>query len=79
MVSITAPLNGSSVNSSFIEIEGKALNISYITLNDRQIFTNEEGIFKEKLLLSYGYNVITISAKDRFGRNTKEILEIIYQ
>ncbi len=79
IVDVSAPSNGKSVTKPLVEIEGVAKNISYITLNDRQIFTDEEGVFKEKLLLLYGYNLITISAKDRFGRNTKEVLEIIYQ
>lgn len=79
VVQTITPKNGELVDKSLIEIEGVATNISFITLNDRQIFTNEEGFFKEKLLLSYGYNLITIKAKDRFGRNTKEVLEIIYQ
>lgn len=79
VISINTPINGSSVDESLVEIEGEAKNISYITLNDRQIFTDEEGFFKEKLLLSYGYNLVTIAAKDRFGRDTTEVLEIIYQ
>lgn len=79
IITTTFPTNGSVVGNSLVDIKGKAKNISYISLNDRQIFTNKEGVFNEKLLLSYGYNLITISAKDRFGRNTREILEIIYQ
>ena len=48
-------------------------------MNDRQMFTDEEGEFSEKLLLSYGYNIITVKAKDRFGRETKKTLELIYK
>ncbi len=77
-IEIISPQNGSSVNKSLLEIIGTAKNISYITLNDRPIFTNEKGEFKEKLLLFPGYNIISIKAKDNFKRKTNKTLEIIY-
>lgn len=79
VIKIHAPVNGASVEHSLINIEGTAKNISRISMNDRQIFTDEEGEFNEKLLLSYGYNIITIKAKDRFGRDTEKTLELIYK
>jgi len=79
IVLITAPTNGATVNDPFLEITGTAKNISFIALNDRQIFTDEHYIFSEKLLLYYGYNIITIGAGDQFGRVIKKTLEIVYQ
>ena len=79
MISIENPQNGSTLVESLISIEGHAENISYISLNDRQIFIDEAGAFKEKLLLSYGYNIMTIKAKDKFGRETQETLELVYK
>jgi hypothetical protein len=79
IIKIHAPLNGASFNNSLIKIKGIAKNISYISMNDRQIFTNENGEFGEKLLLSDGYNIITIKAEDRFGRKTESKLELIYK
>ena len=48
-------------------------------MNDRKIFIDQQGNFKEKILLSYGYNIITMKANDKFGRNTKKKLELIYK
>lgn len=79
VVKIKTPLNGASVEQSLINIKGVAKNISRISMNDKQIFTDDEGEFSEKLLLSYGYNIITIKAKDRFGRDTEKTLELIYK
>lgn len=79
VIKIQNPENGMSLDYSLIEIKGIAKNISLISMNDRQIFTDEQGEFSEKLLLSYGYNIITIKAEDRFGRKTKETLELIYK
>jgi len=78
-ITIYSPTNGESVDMSLVEISGIAKNISYISINDRQIFTDEEGVFKEKLLLYPGYNIISVKAEDRFDRNIEKTLEIIYK
>ena len=79
IIEIKSPQNGSSLEHSLIEIKGKAKNISHISMNGRQIFTDDKGIFSEKLLLSYGYNIITIKAQDRFDREIEKNLELIYK
>lgn len=78
-ISISSPINGSSVSGSLAEITGIAKNINSIAMNDRKIFTDEQGNFKENVLLSYGYNTIKISASDKFGRNEEKIIEVIYK
>ncbi len=78
-IEILSPQNGSLISSSFTEIVGKAKNITEISLNDRKIYIDEEGSFKEDLLLSYGYNVLIIKASDKFGRKTEKVLEVIYK
>lgn len=79
VVKIQKPQNGASLNYSLVNIKGITKNISRISMNDRQIFTNGQGEFSEELLLSYGYNIITLKAEDRFGRETKKTLELIYK
>lgn len=76
---ITTPINGSTSAESLIIIEGVAQHISHIQLNDGQIFVDEDGNFREQLLLSPGYNIITLEAQDRFGRETTKTLELIYK
>jgi hypothetical protein len=78
-IEVVFPKNGSLISNSLIEVSGIAKNINNISLDDRKIFTDEQGNFKEKLLLSYGYNAITIKAGDKFGRNIEKIIEVIYK
>lgn len=78
-ISITSPHNGATVLDSFITVAGTARNISNITLNDRPIFIDEEGVLNEHILLHYGYNKITLAAQDRFGRMTEKTLEFVYK
>lgn len=77
-VIITSPLNGSTASSSPIEVVGIAKNITSISLNDRQIFIDEKGNFKEKLLLYPGYNIMSVKAEDRYKRTVEKKLEVIF-
>jgi len=78
-ITISTPKNGATLDDSLIRIAGKAQNIATITLNDRSIFIDESGAIEEDILLSYGYNIITFRAEDRFGRETTETLELVYK
>lgn len=76
-ITITSPTNGSFVSNPLIEITGVTKNISFISLNDRPIFIDEKGNFKEKLLLYPGYNIMSIKARDRYKRTVEKNLEVI--
>jgi hypothetical protein len=76
---ISSPANGSVISESLISIEGQGKNTTEITLNDRAIVVDETGKFNEKMLLSYGYNVLELKAEDRFGKTTEQKLQIVYK
>ncbi|HRY30891.1 MAG TPA: hypothetical protein P5328_00665 [Candidatus Paceibacterota bacterium] len=75
---IESPQNGGVFDAPLIKITGKALNISYLELDGRQIYTEENYSFSESLLLHPGYNIIQLVAKDKFGRGTEESLQLMY-
>ncbi len=76
---IESPKIGEVVSTSYIEVKGRVLNISSLSLNGRQIFTDEHGVFSEGLLLARGYNIIELTATDKFGRVKKEKREVILE
>lgn len=78
VVSVTNPRNGDTATEEMVVVEGEVENVAYITLNGRQIFADSEGVFREKLLLLPGYNIITIEAEDKFNRETTETIELVY-
>ncbi len=78
-IEVTYPATGASVSDSLLEISGVAKNIKDITLNGRSILMDEEGNFKEKVLLSYGYNALELKASDKFGSNTEKVVEVVYK
>ena len=65
-------------NERIITLSGNALNITHLWLNDRQIYTDEKGYFKEALVLENGYTITTLKAKDRYGRETKVVRSFVY-
>ena len=76
---ITSPQNGEVTDKELVEVTGKAENVNFISINDRSIFLDGDGNFKEFLLLSSGYNIIVIKARDKFERSISKKLEVIYQ
>ncbi len=75
-ISIISPKNGIHVVEPEVLISGVVKNIVAINLDDRPIFVDERGFFKEIYLLSPGDNQIKISAKDKFGKQKTEIVEL---
>ncbi len=76
-INLTSPENGMTFSNALIEIEGTAKNISYLNLNGRPIFTDKNGRFNEKFLLSPGYNIIKLDARDKFKNYTEKTLELV--
>jgi hypothetical protein len=79
-IDILRPQNGETITESpLIRVQGEARNIAFMELNNKQIDTNEESKFNEPVLLYPGYNVITIFAKDKFGRIVEKQIELVYK
>ncbi len=79
VVEIIEPTSGSTVGTPLVTIHGIAKRISKLSLNNRQIFTDEKGSFDETLLLGEGYTILTVRAEDRFGRKVRQTIELIYK
>lgn len=77
-INIVSPENGSQFEEPTITLIGKTKNISFISLNDRPIFVDEDGNFSEKLLLSPGLSIIELYGQDRFDRETRILLQYVY-
>ncbi|OHA18741.1 MAG: hypothetical protein A2664_04515 [Candidatus Taylorbacteria bacterium RIFCSPHIGHO2_01_FULL_46_22b] len=79
VLTISSPRNGQTVSSTSpsVLLEGTATGVSFLTINGLQVFTNEKGIFARKLLLTEGYNIITVEAQDKFKRSVKKELQLI--
>lgn len=61
-----------------VTLLGSTKNISHLWLNDRPIYTDPSGNFKEALVLENGYTITTLKAVDRYGRTTTLTREFVY-
>lgn len=71
--------NGENFKDNFVTLTGIAKNASQLILNNRTIPVDQKGIFKEAMVLLPGYNTITISAKDKFGKATEKSFSVYYR
>ena len=78
-ITVNEPKNGSTVSEQMIKISGIVKNIKKISLNDRPIYIDEAGAFSERLLLSEGYNILKVSAWDKFNKKTEKLIEVVYK
>jgi len=74
---IKSPENGETFSRAIIIINGKVTNTDVLLLNNRSIITDGFGNFEEKLILARGYNIIELIAKDKFGREKEERIEVV--
>lgn len=66
------------VSEPTIAIQGKTERIASLSMNGKVIPVTEEGGFSELYVLTPGYNRITLSAQDRYGKTTDRIIEVVY-
>ncbi|MEK7645380.1 MAG: hypothetical protein AAB391_03645 [Patescibacteria group bacterium] len=80
IITITYPTETTSItlapNQPLI-IEGTIQNSVSVNLNGRKIYLDEKGDFREQLLLSKGYAIITVKAEDRYQRVSQKTLELM--
>jgi uncharacterized membrane protein len=70
--------DGIKVTNSILQVSGNAKNATNLTLNGREISINEAGDFNETIALLLGYNVINITARDKFGYIDEKNYKISY-
>lgn len=75
---IETPANGALLSESAYTLTGTAKNVSFISVNDRQIYINKDNRFTEKLIALPGYNIIKVVVRDRFNKEKEEKIEFYY-
>lgn len=65
---LTSPINGQVSPKGLISIQGQVARVSSLTLNDVPLLPDEQGHFSTTLAFPAGTSILTLTAKDRFGR-----------
>jgi hypothetical protein len=79
IIEVFDPTKDTETEANVIDVKGRAKNIAFISLNEKPIFVDKEGLFEEKLLLSPGSNIIEIKARDRFKKEIVKTIKIYYK
>ncbi|MFA6251748.1 MAG: hypothetical protein WC603_03940 [Candidatus Paceibacterota bacterium] len=66
-----------SDNSSIITVEGNASKAIHLTLNGREIFIEKNGDFSESVSVLPGFSIVTLNAKDKFGKTAEKKFELV--
>jgi Glucodextranase, domain B len=74
---VTSPQNNEALSNPVVTVSGQVENAVSLSLDDRPIFPDQTGNFSEELLASPGLNIIKLDAKDRFGRETEQTLNVV--
>lgn len=75
-IEIWTPTAEAKTEEAVIVVKGQAKNIAAISLNERPISVDPDGIFQEKLFLSPGFNTIEVKATDRFKKERVESIRV---
>jgi hypothetical protein len=76
-LSINGIEDGMIYTQSVLNVVGNAKRSAHLTVNGREVTINQSGEFSDTLVLLPGYNIIRISAEDKFGKKTEQIFEVI--
>lgn len=82
VLDISSPQNNSNITGSknkVVEIKGVSEKDATVTINDRFVYTSDEGTFIYKYDLSNGENKFTIRSKDSAGNETSKEFILFYQ
>ena len=77
-VKISATLESQN-NSSLTTIKGTAPKATYLSLNGREIFIDKSGNFSESIVVLPGFSVVTLNARDKFGKTAEKKFEVVYE
>lgn len=65
-----------SNGTNLFSLKGNAKHATFITVNGREIFIQKNGDFEEKIAIPDGYSVITLFARNKFGKDGEKTIEV---
>lgn len=75
-LNILLPKNNEVINESVVHITGKTDQYATVAVDGDEVMVGLDGSFKKSLFLFPGERKITVIAKNRFGRQTQEIITV---
>lgn len=70
--------DGQSVTSPTLEVSGEAKHAVGVTIDGHTVSVDTHGLWKDTVVLLPGYNSVTVTAADKFGRKVSNQFAIYY-
>lgn len=76
-IEVTGITDGEKITNPYLVLSGTAKNATMLTLDDRSILMDQNGVWNESLVLSPGYTVVTFKAEDKFGKEREQVFHVV--
>ncbi len=76
---ITEPKNGVLFKTTRVQISGRSEPKTTVWVAGREFITDEKGFFQGEISLDPGYNELGIKVKNRFGKETRKMLQLVVE
>lgn len=78
-LSIYSPQNNTVVNNEVLDLTGKTDRDSVLLINNQRVILDKDGTFATSLKLKPGLNTLSFLSVNKLGKETEEVLTIIYR
>lgn len=75
-LSIVTPQDGQAISENIVSVSGKTDPYATVTINNENAYVDLTGSFKKTLYVYSGQAKISVSAKNRYGKETKKEVQI---
>lgn len=75
---VLSPERDTSIENNAITVEGKTKEGNSIDINNQSVVVNNGGSFKETLFLQDGLNILTVTAKDTYGKKNIVVRKVVF-
>ena len=78
-LTVSGVQNNETTTSPVLSLSGVAYHAVQIIVDGRTVSVEENGTWQDSVALMNGYNVISVSAKDKFNRTISKIFTVNYE
>lgn len=75
-LSILTPKEGQAIPANIVSVSGKTDPHAAVTINNEDVYVDLTGSFKKTLYVYSGQGKISVTAKNRYGKETKKEVQI---
>lgn len=76
-LTVTGMPDDTTTHEAYLPLSGKAKNAVWLSINGRPLSITKDGDWADAIVLSKGYNRISVLARDKFDKETRKDYQIM--